>query len=398
MGDLCPLMSLVMPPPAAIRTFASVIGPQRRKLSETEVDEIKLVKLPVVKYPQPVSRCKYTKTAVSKSNEWVRNLPGMYRSRQVMQKHVDQDLSEFLMATFVEAGEKEALLVSKWMMWAFAIDDYFDPDDCYFDRDVAYDVLCDMNMLVMWCFLDDPHFRQNLEENLAGEDPVKRQAILGRIDMKLTVAGQYPGTVYDSSTDHPLVRGLENIWKELAESTPRQYLLRWSISVQRYINSFFKEVHIRTQDYVPLLHDYVLLRRETFAGPCMLMFCEYCERHFLPTEVIDTPEMKRLVDTGSDCAAWINDLASLKKEAVTGDVYNLVIIIYREQKCSYQEAVERAWQMFFNRMEDLERDYEAAKTGTAPTYHDGLEMYMKNCKNFVWGGHDWLVSNNRYKV
>nr|UJU85538.1 terpene synthase [Radula lindenbergiana] len=397
-------MATVMPAPADIPTFGSaVITPQKKKLSKAEMEEIKDVGIPNFKYPEPITCSKHKQIAAEESNDWVRksHLEDMYKSPKVMQKHLANNVSDLIMIVMKDSGEREAVLMGKYTVWGFALDDFFDPDDFEYDEDVGLRVLIELNMVFMWSFPDDPHFRANLVMNLEGEDAEKRNELLKYVDAKIAVARKFPDTVYETNTEqtHPLVRGFGELWKELAESAPRQYLQRWGRETLRYINAFLPELRVRkTQDGVPSLEEFILLRREVVGVSSYSMLCEYGERQYLPYELFFTPEWKRLIATAADLGAWTNDFCSLQKEAAIGDVYNIVIIIQRQQNCSFQEASDQAWQMLTNRIEDFESDFEALKQVTPAEYKDWVDIYWKTLIRWVWGAHHWYTTNGRYKV
>ncbi|SDP97529.1 terpene synthase family protein [Lentzea jiangxiensis] len=106
-----------------------------------------------------------------------------------------------------------------------------------------------------------------------------------------------------------------------------------------------------------------------------------------------------IVHTASDITAWRNDIASVAREAVSGDVENLVLITMRTESLTMEQAVRRIDDEISVRCEDYvgyERlALEQARTWCAPE-RMALRVVLNGIRSALAGHARWLSESGRH--
>ncbi len=100
--------------------------------------------------------------------------------------------------------------------------------------------------------------------------------------------------------------------------------------------------------------------------------------------------------TSNNVICWANDLFSLEKEAESGDVHNLVLILRHERKGSLQEAVSDAVAMHNSQVEEFE-NLEPQIPSFGRAVNANLGRYITVLKTRMRGNFDWSQESGRYK-
>ncbi|CAM6100459.1 unnamed protein product [Calypogeia fissa] len=123
---------------------------------------------------------------------------------------------------------------------------------------------------------------------------------------------------------------------------------------------------------------------------------EFVDRVHLPDEVFDCSEMQRFITAITDFDFIHNDLFSFHKEAMLGDVNNLVVVVSHAEDCSYGEAGEKIYQMMLGKLTEMEKAINDLERVTSPEYQHAISRYSNFARNFVTGDHIWHVICGRY--
>jgi 5-epi-alpha-selinene synthase len=94
--------------------------------------------------------------------------------------------------------------------------------------------------------------------------------------------------------------------------------------------------------------------------------------------------------------SWANDIVSLEKERLQGDVHNLALILAYEQKLSLQDAVERV-----GALHDAEVYAFIALTRRLPSFaplvDSDLRRYVTGMRFWMRANLDWSLDTVRYR-
>ncbi len=112
----------------------------------------------------------------------------------------------------------------------------------------------------------------------------------------------------------------------------------------------------------------------------------------LPGSADDT-EMEVLGTLAERIVCWLNDLLSYDKEATSGDVHNLVLVLQRRRGLSTGEALGRAIEMA-NR--DIE-NFVAAEQRLAPALDVERANWVSGLKSAIRTTLDWTYASKRYR-
>nr|UJU85540.1 terpene synthase [Radula lindenbergiana] len=374
----------------------------QKQMSEEEIQRIKAINLPQVKSPYPAKTNKHAKEALAEAHTWARQPPlcKMYRSQKVMDAHTgaDFDLCGLAMRVYEDVEEKPAAFSGKLILWTFALDDYIDGGATFDDPSKTAALLWELSAIIMWSFPDHQYLCQNFANVVSSGDATQQDAALAWMNRTLADAKRNTGTFYDTSAADcsPFSKALGELWATVAASSPPEFLLRFGISIQRYVLSNLTEVISRNCKTILPLAEYIEVRRRSVAMEVFMVIVEFLNNIYLPDEVFFTPGMQRIITAANDIVAWLNDICSFKKEILQGDLCNLVGVISNELNCTFEEAAERAFLMSMTRIADLDKDISDLRRITPPEHRTGVEMYIQASTNWAWRSYEWYCNSKRY--
>lgn len=137
------------------------------------------------------------------------------------------------------------------------------------------------------------------------------------------------------------------------------------------------------------LDQYMNMRRLDAGAKTMLVLIEHC----LGIELSDQEyiELSPLMDVFIDYVIFTNDILSVKKEVVEGDVMNMVIIIKYQEQCSAQEAVEKCYGICL----DLQKEFEVMSQ-IQDKDDSRIRRYKQAMKTWVNGYFLWTSNTSKY--
>ncbi|BFI36716.1 hypothetical protein MARPO_0058s0116 [Marchantia polymorpha] len=154
--------------------------------------------------------------------------------------------------------------------------------------------------------------------------------------------------------------------------------------------------------------DYVTLRR--FSG-CAEPYYVYVDRiiehkrrkspiSHIPDSMFHGEHMQNLLKAAMDAICWDNDIYSYPKEMFRdGDKHNLVYTVLQQYNChSCTQAGELVVELVLDRLADMELAYEQLRSAASPEFHPAIDRYMKNCRDWIAGSHEFAITSSRYNV
>ncbi|KAH0833872.1 isoprenoid synthase domain-containing protein [Lanmaoa asiatica] len=170
----------------------------------------------------------------------------------------------------------------------------------------------------------------------------------------------------------------------------------------------------RSQDRIPSVEEFILMRRATIGGAMVEAMIEYSLDLDLPDEVFENPIIKAMSDATNDLMTWPNDLCSfnvrsflgclihalmcilfLQKEQSDGDYQNLVFCIMHERNVGLQAAIDILTEMLAQRVEYYV-EMKSQLPSFGPDVDRELARYLYALENFVQGTVLWYYLSPRY--
>lgn len=199
-----------------------------------------------------------------------------------------------------------------------------------------------------------------------------------------------------ASGDGPLCHALHDILSRASRRAPEGWMGRFSRSLLEYFAASRWECENRRLSLVPSPATYLAMRPFTGAVyACFDLFAVTDALH-LPAAVHDHPVVQALRLRANNVIGTCNDILSVEKELSHGDVHNLVLAIRHDQRCSLQEAIQRAaaWHDAevgaYLALEPCMPSFGSAVDADLARYAGGLRAWMR-------GNLDWSLASARYR-
>lgn len=243
-------------------------------------------------------------------------------------------------------------------------------------------LICDWNTAL---FVWDDH----CDETRLGRQPDQLRA---RCDQLLDVLqGALPDTA-----DDQLLRAFADVGARLRARMSHMWVRRFVQQVQEYVEGTLWEAVNRSSDHIPDFATYTRMRRFAGALHPYFEFADMTEHIDLPIEVRRHPVVERLSTAAANVVVWANDIVSLEKELLHGDVHNLVTVLQREHKLSLQAAIERAAEIH-----DAEVRQFIALEACLPVFNAAidasLQRYIGVLRSWMRANLDWSFETGRYR-
>jgi hypothetical protein len=194
-----------------------------------------------------------------------------------------------------------------------------------------------------------------------------------------------------------LVHGLWDLRTRIIAHAPEGWYRRFSDSVTQYFSANVWEATNRRQGQIPDAVSYCAMRLFTSAVyPCLLLI-ELTEGLRLPSEVYDHPDVQRLTKMTNNVISWANDIVSLEKERLQGDVHNLALILSYEQKLPLQAAVEQVGALHDSEIFAFISLTRQLPSFTPPIDND-LQRYVSGMRFWMRANLDWSLDTVRYRA
>jgi hypothetical protein len=272
-------------------------------------------------------------------------------SRELRERLVAHDIGTFAARVLPEGREEVVSILADFIIWLFGVDDG----------------LC--------------------EEGELGKNPAELVGVLSRM---LRVA-QNPDV--PMLAGNHLARGLRDLRHRVSRfATPGQEA-RWVDALREYFLSVVWEASHRSNETVPGLNDYTLMRLYDGATSVVLPLLEMGHGYELHPSERDSTAVRAVAEMAYFIITWDNDLFSYHKESRTQQYYlNVLRVLEHEQQLTPAEALTEAV---------AQRDrvmclFLRLRDGLAATGSPQLRQYLENLGTFIRGAQDWGISSLRY--
>jgi 5-epi-alpha-selinene synthase len=283
------------------------------------------------------------------TDEWLRT-SGLVEGEGARRRWVAACLTELAARACPDAPVEVLDVVSRWNAWLFVRDDLCDRSD-------------------------------------VGRDPDRMQIL--NEDHLSVLCGRAPGP-------NRLARALAEIHRALVDMAGDLVRPRWLHAVELYMEGCRWEAVNRRAGRVPVLDEYLALRRWTGGLlPSLELYAALGGISSTPWSRAD-PLVCELLDVTNDAVCWTNDIFSAERERAAGDVHNLVLVLEHHHRVPTAWARQRALDMIearvrrFIELEPLVWSVHQAEGEDALAFTHTLRAWLR-------GNLDWSRRSARYR-
>jgi hypothetical protein len=196
--------------------------------------------------------------------------------------------------------------------------------------------------------------------------------------------------------DLPHVHGLWDLYRRMSIHAPEGWQARFRNSVSQYFHANVWEANNRRHRQIPDSASYCTMRRFTSAVyPCLLLI-EVTEGLRLPSDAYSHPDVQSLARMANNVISWSNDIVSLEKERLQGDIHNLAIVLSNEQNLSLQTAVDRVAALYEDEIYAFIALARRLPSFT-PSVDMELQRYVAGLRSWMRANLDWSHDTFRYQ-
>ncbi len=281
--------------------------------------------------------------------EWLAG-SGMLDDAETVERYRKAKYGWLSARTYPYAEHHMLRLVNDWCVWLFAFDDAF----CESDRRAA-----EIARAL-------PQFYAVLEDLDTG-----------------------------SQVEDAFAKSLLEIKGRIAAYGDADQLDRWRGVTKDYLFAQVWEAANREDDVVPVVEDYIFMRRRTGAMLTVFALIDIASGHHLTPDEWRHPDIRAITENANDVVVWDNDLISYAKESDSGNSRNnLVNVLARHRGYSRQGAMEAIGGMrnrAIANMVALRPSLEALGSEAVRAYVRGLEFWIS-------GSVDYSLTSSRYTL
>ncbi|GAB7184256.1 hypothetical protein ATKI12_4087 [Kitasatospora sp. Ki12] len=294
---------------------------------------------------------------------------GLVDGPRARKRLADTHLGELIARCYPDLRAERLSPLAGWFTWAFVIDDLYDD---WAPTDAADDTRTTLRMLA---------------------------ALTLRSAEPSPPAGDAPPPAGDAP---PLADELAEVWRRLAGRQSIQWQLRFITHMGQFLDAFRYEAVNREHRHVPALSGYAQLRRVSGGITPSLDLLEYAAGLEVPALLHESEQLRTMVDKASDVVVWVNDVLSLQKELVVGEVTNGVLAVSRELGCGIQDAIDHVYRKVARDI-GVFLDAEESLTTLCGSWHGLREAdraavgaFAGGMKAWMRGNLEWGVNSGRY--
>ena len=187
----------------------------------------------------------------------------------------------------------------------------------------------------------------------------------------------------------PALRALTELRSESLKSRSRAWSDRFVQNIVDFYEGFLGEFMNQVSGKPVSINDYTELRRKSVGIPHAFDLMELTESIELAQPLYDSRIWTELRDAAIDVIAYSNDILSLEKELIHGEVNNLVLVIENSHGVNRNEAIAYARSLLESRVSD----YLRAEQSLPMVFDDlGLgDSSRTDAQRCARGYRDWMA-------
>jgi len=196
---------------------------------------------------------------------------------------------------------------------------------------------------------------------------------------------------------NPIETALHDVRRRMLEFSSEAWMERFTGSIEAYFNACLWEANNKSRHEIPDVASYLAMREKTGAVQPSFELAGVLRLAEIPPEMMEEPSIRCLNLLANHAITLFNDIISLEKEMQVGDVHNLVFIIQNEQRCSLEEAMQRAARMHDDEVRAF-IELESKIPSWGEPIDTGVQRYIDVVRCWMRANMDWSLMSERYKV
>ncbi|MEU6586698.1 hypothetical protein [Nocardia sp. NPDC046763] len=228
-----------------------------------------------------------------------------------------------------------------------------------------------------------------------GRDPIETARVIGRA-----------ASVFHSeerSGLSPYLAALADIWDRSRVGMSRSWCERAAYHYDRWLYAHVHEARGRVRGTPESIDAYLVIRRGSGGMGIVFDFMERVGHFEVPAVAFHSPEIALMRDLTEDISLLTNDLISLPKEEMVGDIDNLVLVRQHELGCSRDEAMrtvaaytEELIERFLTQQARLPQMCE--QIGLSEDECSAVMEYAAAMRWWMGGAIEWYYTSFRYSL
>jgi 5-epi-alpha-selinene synthase len=195
----------------------------------------------------------------------------------------------------------------------------------------------------------------------------------------------------EAPTQTPLSLALGDLRQRTLHFAPSlEWMERFIESIEKYFNACRWEAQNRQQNQSPDLETYLRLRQDAGAQPIAVALVELMEGQALTPSIQANSEFQALVEITLNLMGWSNDILSIEKELLAGDLHNIVLVLMAESNLSETAAFDLAIEIHNQEMQKF-LDIELQLPSFSPEEDAIVQGYLRNLRSLIRGTLDWTT-------
>lgn len=190
----------------------------------------------------------------------------------------------------------------------------------------------------------------------------------------------------------PLARALADLRSRIARLGGYEKLGRFIGPVLDYFEACVWEADNRALRRVPLVDEYLAMRRHTGSVLTCLTLADVTDDIRASLDAQQDARVRRLIDIANDVICWSNDIFSAQKEMRQGDWHNFVLLVKHAFNLDLATAIE----LVANKHDLIVREFELLDRRLPPDPR--LRRFVDALKAWMRANYDWSLESGRYRA
>ncbi|WP_232663671.1 terpene synthase family protein [Pseudonocardia sp. TRM90224] len=199
----------------------------------------------------------------------------------------------------------------------------------------------------------------------------------------------------DTARPDPFSHLLQQQWHMMRDTMPVRQRARFTEYVLRMLDGFATSIDVSAAGSDITLDQYRDLRYFDSGMPWTFLLAEHTAGLDLPEAVLDHPAVRELISSSVWNAVLVNDVIAFGKEYFTGDDWNAVAIVMREDGTSIQEALNRVADLALAEERRIVALCDVVRA-EAPGRPDDLRRFVEGLQHVLSGTVEWEYRSARY--
>ncbi|NSL87190.1 hypothetical protein ECE50_010140 [Chitinophaga sp. Mgbs1] len=201
---------------------------------------------------------------------------------------------------------------------------------------------------------------------------------------------------HTTNSTSAVVREFSLLGRLLLENANEAWLQQYINNIKQYFTSMISEAYFTRTGIFPSVSYYKIVREQLVGLHQMVDLLEPANQTFLPAGIINSPFIHTLRKSAVLAMSWLNDIVSYPKELREGEIFNLVLLMTRENGGNLPAAMDAAVHLHNKEIAHLIQT--AAHPPDFGSYNDAVAGYVKSIQYMITGHKVWSELTARYVV